>query len=224
MPVSRKYFQTITTPILLTFLAVGSPATRAQLASPTNKLLAGLGTYATAAQFQSPQISTATQTLQPDLSKNRGNFSFVRGEWQVVNNTLQQTSADTGTRAVIPVDASDYSISVKAKKLSGKEGFLVIFRLKDARNYAWFNVGGWGNTKAQVEVTYNATRTAVGPSAPFTVETQVCRTDISPPKPRNSAFRHLQCSGRDATRLIRSYRLNWRSNAKAAERVKNPAP
>ena len=47
----------------------------------------------------------------------------------------------------------------------------MIFRLKDARNYAWFNVGGWGNTRAQVEVTYNATRTAVGPSALFTVET-----------------------------------------------------
>jgi len=186
---------------------------------------AGLGTYATSAQFQSPTLSANNQLfLQPDLSKNRGNFSFTRGEWRVIGNTLQQSSADTGTRAVVPVDAADYTLTVKAKKLSGKEGFLVLFRVKDARNYAWFNVGGWGNTKAQVEVTYNATRTAVGPSAPFTVETQVCRTDISPPKPRNSAFRHLQCSGRDATRLIRSYRLNWRSNAKAAERVKNPAP
>ena len=167
---------------------------------------AGLGTYATSAQFQSPTLSANNQLfLQPDLSKNRGNFSFTRGEWRVIGNTLQQSSADTGTRAVVPVDAADYTLTVKAKKLSGKEGFLVIFRLKDARNYAWFNVGGWNNTKAQVEVTYNATRTAVGPSAPFTVETgrwydlkvdvqgnwatcsidgkQICRTDISPPRP-----------------------------------------
>ena len=36
-------------------------------------------------------------------------------------------------------------------KNSGDEGFLITFAYVDAGNYAWWNLGGWGNTKHAIE-------------------------------------------------------------------------
>src|SRR5581483_508837 len=40
----------------------------------------------------------------------------------------------------------DYTITLKARKISGKEGFLISFHSTDPRQHNWWNVGGWGNT------------------------------------------------------------------------------
>jgi alpha-L-arabinofuranosidase len=51
-----------------------------------------------------------------------------------------------------PYEASgDYDISVKATKVSGAEGFLVSFGVKDTGNWYWWNLGGWNNTQGAVE-------------------------------------------------------------------------
>jgi alpha-L-arabinofuranosidase len=39
----------------------------------------------------------------------------------------------------------DYTLSLKARKANGSEGFLVLVRCLDPENYIAWNLGGWGN-------------------------------------------------------------------------------
>jgi hypothetical protein len=64
----------------------------------------------------------------------------------------------------------NYVVSVKARKVSGREGFVLVCRAKDERNFVCLNVGGWGNTKAGFGATVNGTFSEVGESTPFKVE------------------------------------------------------
>ena len=46
---------------------------------------------------------------------------------------------------------SNYTLSVRARKLGGLEGFLIMFNVKDDNNWTWWNIGGWGNTQNAIE-------------------------------------------------------------------------
>lgn len=58
---------------------------------------------------------------------------------------------------------TDYEYTLRARKKSGMEGFLIIFRFRDHNNFYWWNLGGWGNVAHQVEVQTNAGRRPIGP-------------------------------------------------------------
>lgn len=47
---------------------------------------------------------------------------------------------------------SNYTYSLKARKLGGAEGFLISFLVKDENAKAWWNLGGWGNTRHGIEM------------------------------------------------------------------------
>lgn len=46
---------------------------------------------------------------------------------------------------------TDYEFTVEAKKTGGEEGFLVIVRAMNNREFYWANFGGWGNTGHALE-------------------------------------------------------------------------
>ena len=52
----------------------------------------------------------------------------------------------------------NYTIQVKATKTGGAEGFLIAFGYKDSKNYCWWNIGGWGNTKTCIERAVDGTK------------------------------------------------------------------
>jgi len=58
---------------------------------------------------------------------------------------------------------TDYEFTLKARKTSGAEGFLILIRATDDRNFYWWNLGGWGNTAHQLEVEVNDDRHPIGP-------------------------------------------------------------
>ena len=47
---------------------------------------------------------------------------------------------------------SNYTYSLKARKLGGAEGFLIPFLVKDEEAKAWWNIGGWGNIRHGIEL------------------------------------------------------------------------
>ena len=63
-------------------------------------------------------------------------------------------------------DWTDYTFSLKARKLGGAEGFLILFRVKDENQKSWWNIGGWGNTRHAIEIGGE-----VGRSVPGRIET-----------------------------------------------------
>ena len=76
----------------------------------------------------------------------------VRGQWLAQDGELTQSTLDTDTLAIIgEPEWENYTISVKAKKLEGNEGFLIGFAMPDAETKSWLNLGGWGNTDHGIE-------------------------------------------------------------------------
>jgi alpha-L-arabinofuranosidase len=65
---------------------------------------------------------------------------------------------------------SDYTFTLKARKLGGGEGFLIMFGHKGGDLY-WWNLGGWGNTRHAIEHSVQGAQTPVGAPAEGRIET-----------------------------------------------------
>jgi alpha-L-arabinofuranosidase len=64
----------------------------------------------------------------------------------VKDGVLRQTSEKQKLRALVGDPAwTDYTIELKARKLAGREGFLVLFHNESDEDRTAWNLGGWGN-------------------------------------------------------------------------------
>lgn len=114
---------------------------------------AGVGTWLTQAEYKDLVVKDgAGKTLFSSGKKMEG-IDKRTGKWSVEGDVLRQSSAEEGCIALIGDGTwTDGSISVKARKISGNEGFLVLFQSKDEKERSWWNIGGWGNTAHGLEV------------------------------------------------------------------------
>lgn len=97
-----------------------------------------------------------------DLSKL--GFETLGGEWSVnKEGVISQTSDMTGTVCykALP-DMNNYTLNLKARKLSGGEGFQIGVAAEDGQNYYRVNIGGWGNTTAKVQRIVNGVSAETG--------------------------------------------------------------
>jgi len=79
-------------------------------------------------------------------------WTATGGRWRFDGFTLSQTSLEPDCRAFSePVGWSDYVFEVKAKKTGGAEGFLILFRATDRRDFYWWNIAGWANKQHALE-------------------------------------------------------------------------
>jgi alpha-L-arabinofuranosidase len=75
------------------------------------------------------------------------------GQWSAKDGVLKQDGNDEGAVALAGDPSwTDYTLSLRARKTGGKEGFLVLFRSADEKDYCWWNIGGWGNTGHAIEI------------------------------------------------------------------------
>jgi alpha-L-arabinofuranosidase len=117
----------------------------------------GLSTWGTAAAYDDVRVSAAdgTQLFADDFSATDANWTNIagRGSWAVTDGAYVQSDTAAENTMVMAGDPSwqNYDVTVKATKLSGREGFLVGFGVKDTNNYYWWNIGGWNNTQTAVE-------------------------------------------------------------------------
>lgn len=121
----------------------------------------GVGTWSTQTEFKDIKVTKAGQTLfASDFSKGFADWETHGGNWSVVDGALRQTAEAENVRAFIgDPNWSDYTLTLKARKIAGNEGFLVSFANKDADTVTWWNIAGWNNTQHGLEVP--------GASAPF---------------------------------------------------------
>ena len=114
----------------------------------------GVGTWSTQAAFKDIKVTKGNQTLfASDFSKGLQGWKTIRGKWEVVDGALRQTSNEENVRAIVgDPNWSDYTLTLKARKLSGNEGFLVLFGLPSDDTKSWWNLGGWDNTQHALEV------------------------------------------------------------------------
>ena len=83
-----------------------------------------------------------------------GKPEFIVGDWQVnAEGILQQTGNKEAALAMCNsvIDSDHYTVTCRARKDGGAEGFIIVFNYVDDKNYCWVNFGGWGNTQHGIE-------------------------------------------------------------------------
>jgi alpha-L-arabinofuranosidase len=99
-------------------------------------------------------------------------WQFPHGRWNLEDGVIRPRGNSLQTWALAGDPAwRDYTVTLRARKLGGNEGFIVLWHAADGDNYRWWNIGGWGNTLSRCEMSESGGREAYGPGTPFTVET-----------------------------------------------------
>ena len=121
-----------------------------------NPLRVGVGTWATQAEYKDPQLIVEGKTYKlPDIATwkhNRGHEPHM----EICPTEFQ---------------GKKYTYTVKARKVDGREGFLLVYNYQNDRDFDWFNIGGWGNSQNAIEQSMGGGRTTIGGETRFSVET-----------------------------------------------------
>ncbi len=144
-------------------VAVACPVSMGEPPKPGGGI--GLMTWATKSEFKDIAITAGGKTL---YTSEGASLVDPRGDWSVKDGVIAQSSLENN-RTVQLKDAvapeGDYTLSLKARKLEGAEGFLIMFDMKDGRQLR-LNVGGWSNRQTGFERDGSVT----GERVPFSVE------------------------------------------------------
>ncbi|MBQ7472396.1 MAG: carbohydrate binding domain-containing protein [Prevotella sp.] len=128
----------------------------------------GIGSWLTSADFDDVVVTdgSGATLISDDFSTNSG-WTNGTGTWSVTGGVKRQTSTQTNCTSInnTEITASSYTLSLRAQKRSGAEGFLVIFYYKDANNYAWWNIGGWNNKQHGIELCQNGVKSTLTTAA-----------------------------------------------------------
>lgn len=112
----------------------------------------GFGTWATQASFDDIKVIVDGREITDDCS-SMSTFKTVSGTWNSDGGTLNQTAQSEACIAVNDAKFAPkkYTLTCRARKNSGSEGFLIVFNYVSPENYSWFNLGGWNNTQHGLE-------------------------------------------------------------------------
>ena len=133
-----------------------------------------LGSWKTQVQFDDVKVQSGiTQVFSDSFDTEQSAWHCDNGDWQVAGGVFRQMSNATPalTTFTISEPLTNYTVSVRAKKTEGAEGFLVGFGVQDSENYYWLNLGGWNNSRHQVEKTMYGQRYPIGPTMTGSIET-----------------------------------------------------
>lgn len=116
----------------------------------------GVATWNTAAEYKDIKVTAPDGKVlfESDFSEGTKGWKLLGNgaEWKVMDGALRQTAEKEFIRAITGKrEWSDYTITMKARKVSGAEGFMVMFSIGGDEDRTWWNIGGWGNTADGIE-------------------------------------------------------------------------
>lgn len=132
-----------------------------------------LGTWNTQAQFDDVKVVCGSAVvLEEAFDKPAGGWKTLSGRWTQADGAYRQTSGDAPalSMAAFSGGTSGCTITLRAMKTGGAEGFLIGFGVKDSENYYWWNLGGWNNTSHAIEKTSNGSKSTIGRSVAGRIE------------------------------------------------------
>jgi alpha-L-arabinofuranosidase len=122
----------------------------------------GVGTWRTEATFADVKLNGSPVALTP-----------ARGTWTAEGDGgLRQTELADDRRAYGGDRSApgDYTLTLRARKNRGEEGFLILFRVGGDGDYFWWNLGGWGNTRHNIERAVGGSKETVARDVPGKIE------------------------------------------------------
>jgi alpha-L-arabinofuranosidase len=135
----------------------------------------GVGTWDTQADFSDFRVTGPDGKVlySQDLASEASDFVPQDGSWSTQGKVYTQSASSVAPAEALVGSASwkDYTLTMRARKVAGSEGFLVPFYARDNHNYFWWNIGGWGNTRTTIEQVKDGRKIQFGDSQPVAVET-----------------------------------------------------
>jgi alpha-L-arabinofuranosidase len=120
----------------------------------------GLGTWNNSAEFKDIKVVSPDGKVlfQSDFSKNIDDWTKTgQGEWSVHDGVLKQSAIATGVTAYIGEKWwKDYTITLKARKLSGENGFQIYFHNNEKSGRIRWDIGGYNNSTNEMQIGLNA--------------------------------------------------------------------
>lgn len=124
----------------------------------------GIGTWGSQAEFKDISIHAGNTTAEGV------HLSPVTGKWEVKDGVYIQSGDEEPARAVLPAKWDRYTVTLKARKTGGREGFMITVGMHDEKNWLWWNIGGWGNRQTAIERSVSGGKSILGQSIPGSVE------------------------------------------------------
>lgn len=114
----------------------------------------GVGTWMTRAEYKDIKVESGGRAVySSDFSAGTAGWRMLSGEWKAQDGAMRQSQLTENVRAVLAEGKwKDYTLSLKARKLGGEEGFLILFNVQDDASKSWWNIGGWGNKQHAIEM------------------------------------------------------------------------
>jgi alpha-L-arabinofuranosidase len=137
---------------------------------PSGKI--GVGTWATQSEYKDMKVTVGDKVVySSDSAGATDQWQPGDGEWSWDKSTLRQESNNVNCRDTVgDTKWSDYVYTLKARKISGNEGFLVMFHVQDDDNWLWWNIGGWNNSRTVIQKTENGASRELGRAQNVTVD------------------------------------------------------
>jgi alpha-L-arabinofuranosidase len=106
-----------------------------------------LGSFNTVAEFKDVRVTSPSgEMLASGFADGLKGWNAIQGKWIVTNGACLQSDAQTtATLQAGSANWRDYTLSLKARKHWGAEGFLITVRRMDGENSVSWNLGGFGN-------------------------------------------------------------------------------
>ena len=116
----------------------------------------GVGTWNTTAEFKDIVVTRfGTELFRSDFAKGTEGWRLKHGDWAAEDGVLRQRDAarDSHEKEARVGDAkwNNYTLTLKARKTGGAEGFLIRILDQGDSERVWWNIGGWGNSGHAVE-------------------------------------------------------------------------
>ena len=117
--------------------------------APYSEGCIGLGTWNNSAEFKDLKVVSPEGKVlyQTDFTKNIDDWRKTGGEWSVKDDVLRQSAIAPNTSAFVGDKSwTDYTITLKARKISGDNGIQIYFRNQNNDQRLRWEAGGNGNT------------------------------------------------------------------------------
>jgi alpha-L-arabinofuranosidase len=116
----------------------------------------GLGTWNNAAEFKDVVVTAPSGKIlfKADFSKGIDDWTKIgKGEWSVQDGVLRQSAIAPGITAFVGDPTwTDYTITLKARKLSGENGFQIYFHNKTPSQRLRWDLGGYSDSVHLMEI------------------------------------------------------------------------
>jgi len=111
----------------------------------------GIGTWDSTADFKDIQVELPSgEVWKPNELSN----DQQGGRWAYNAGSFEQQRRGRSMAYFGDTKWANYTLTLKAKKRSGGEGFLIAFG-RDGGSQFWWNIGGWGNSQHAIEHNQN---------------------------------------------------------------------